>query len=113
MRWLESVNVAPRLDCITTSVAIAAQYASGIWTRRATITDAVAARAVRTECPIEGRFSFCQLQSFMPGMILLANQSWQDRVQEKFSILSEMSVFECLRKATVDYPVRHSRNRSF
>jgi hypothetical protein len=29
------------------------------------MTDTVAARAVRTECPIDGRFSFCQLQSFM------------------------------------------------
>src|SRR5436190_15911262 len=62
------------------------------------MTDAVAARAVRTECLIEGRFSFCQLQSFMCGMILLANQSWQDRVQEKFSILSEIPVFEGLEK---------------
>jgi hypothetical protein len=52
------------------------------------MTDAVAARAVRTECLIEGRFSFCQLQSFMRGMILLANRSWQDRVPEKFSIFS-------------------------
>src|SRR5439155_25782462 len=60
------------------------------------MTDAVAARAVRTECLIEGRFSFCQLQSFMRGMILLANQSWQDRVQEKFSILSEMPTFRML-----------------
>jgi len=34
----------------------------------------------------------------MRGMILLANQSWQDRVQEKFSILSEMPISECLRK---------------
>jgi len=34
----------------------------------------------------------------MRGMILLANQSWQDRVQEKFSILSEIPVFERLRK---------------
>jgi len=34
----------------------------------------------------------------MHRMILLANQSWQDRVQEKFSILSEMPVSECLRK---------------
>src|SRR5580765_2374023 len=98
MRSTESVSVAPRVDCITTRVAIAAQYASGICTRRATTTDTVAAAAVRTECPIEGRFSFCQLQSFMSRMILLANQSWQDRVQEKFSILSEIPVFERLRK---------------
>jgi len=31
-------------------------------------------------------------------MILLAHRPWQDRAQEKFSILSEMSVFEGLRK---------------
>jgi len=31
-------------------------------------------------------------------MILLADQSWQHRVQEKFSILSEIPVFERLRK---------------
>jgi len=34
----------------------------------------------------------------MRGMIFLANQSWQDRMQEKFSILSEIPVFERLRK---------------
>jgi len=34
----------------------------------------------------------------MHRMILLANQSWQDRMQEKFSILSEIPVFEGLRK---------------
>jgi hypothetical protein len=33
----------------------------------------------------------------MCGMILLANQSWQDRVREKFSILSEMSADKGLR----------------
>jgi hypothetical protein len=33
----------------------------------------------------------------MRGMILLANQSWQDRAQEKFSIPSEMSISEYLR----------------
>jgi hypothetical protein len=31
----------------------------------------------------------------MRGMILLANQSWQDRAQAKS--LSEMSISECLR----------------
>jgi hypothetical protein len=31
-------------------------------------------------------------------MILLANQSWQDRVQEKFSIFYEMQISKCLRK---------------
>jgi len=34
----------------------------------------------------------------MRGMILLANQSWKDRGQEKFSILSEMSASEYLRR---------------
>jgi len=31
-------------------------------------------------------------------MILLANALWQDRVQEKFQLLSEMPISECLRK---------------
>jgi len=31
-------------------------------------------------------------------MILLAIPFWQDRVQEKFSIVSEIPVFERLRK---------------
>jgi len=31
-------------------------------------------------------------------MILLADPFWQHRVQEKFSILSEIPVFERLRK---------------
>src|SRR5436190_10796467 len=47
IRSTESVNVASRVDCITTKVAIAAQYASGICTSRAITTDAVAATAVR------------------------------------------------------------------
>jgi len=34
----------------------------------------------------------------MSSMILLADPSWQHRVQEKFSILSEIPVFERLRK---------------
>jgi hypothetical protein len=34
----------------------------------------------------------------MHRMILLANALWQDRVQEKFSIASEIPVFERLRK---------------
>jgi hypothetical protein len=61
------------------------------------MTDAVAATAVRIECPIDGRFSFCQLQSFMHRMILLPNRPWQDRVQKQFSTLSEISAFERLR----------------
>src|SRR5258707_12520847 len=47
IRSTESVSVAPRVDCSTTKVAIAAQYASGIFTSRAITTDAVAATAVR------------------------------------------------------------------
>jgi hypothetical protein len=69
------------------------------------MTDAVAARAVRTECLIEGRFSFCQLQSFMRGMILLGNQSWQDRVQE---ILSDIGPSRYLAQF-----VRRKRLRAF
>jgi hypothetical protein len=56
IRSIDSANVAPRVDCITTKVAIAAQYASGIFTSRAVMTDAVAAIAVRIACVIEGRF---------------------------------------------------------
>jgi hypothetical protein len=48
---------------------------------------------VRTECLTEGRFSFCQLQSFMRGMILLANQSWQDRMQETLSDIGHSRYF--------------------
>jgi hypothetical protein len=33
----------------------------------------------------------------MRGMILFANRSWQDRVQEKFSILFEIPVSKYLR----------------
>ena len=43
---------------MTTKVAIAAQYASGIFTSRAIITNTVAATAVRVARAIEGRF-FC------------------------------------------------------
>jgi hypothetical protein len=41
---------------MTTKVAIAAQYASGICTSRAMMTDTVAATAARMACVIEGRF---------------------------------------------------------
>jgi hypothetical protein len=41
---------------MATKVAIAAQYASGICTSRAIITDTVAATAVRVACATEGRF---------------------------------------------------------
>ena len=53
----ESGSVAPAVDCMTTKVAIAAEYASGICTSRAIITDTVAATAVRVACAIEERFS--------------------------------------------------------
>ena len=61
----ESVSVAPSVDCMTTNVAIAAQYASGICTSRAIMTDAVAATAVRMACVIEGRSFLSQAQNFI------------------------------------------------
>src|SRR5439155_18672524 len=51
--------------CMTTNVAIAAQYASGICTRRAIMTDTVAATAARTACVIEGRSFLSQAQNFI------------------------------------------------
>src|SRR6267154_1298158 len=69
MRSIETKRVAPRVDCITTSVAIAAQYASGNPNRRATASDTVAAMAVRIECITEGRFCGFHFQSFT-GTIL-------------------------------------------
>src|SRR6202022_1365224 len=65
IRSIDSVNVAPSVDCMTTKVAIAAQYASGICTSRAIMTDTVAATAVRIAWVIEGRFSFSQVQNFI------------------------------------------------
>src|SRR5262247_2001615 len=65
MRSTDVVSVAPKVDCIITSVAIAAQYASGIPNSRATRSDRVAAAAVRTECIAEGRFSVFHFQSFV------------------------------------------------
>src|SRR5438552_8409143 len=65
IRSSESVSVAPSVDCITTKVAIAAQYASGICTSPAIRTDTVAATAVRIACVIEGRFFSSQAHSFM------------------------------------------------
>jgi len=61
----ESVSVAPRVDCRTTKVAIAAQYASGICTSRAMMTDTVAATAARMACVIEGRFFLSQAHNFI------------------------------------------------
>ena len=61
----ESVSVAPRVDCRTTKVAIAAQYASGICMNRAMMTDAVAATAARMACVIEGRLFLSSAQNFI------------------------------------------------
>jgi hypothetical protein len=63
------VNVVPKVDCITTSVEIAAEYASGIQISRAAQTETVAAPAVLIECIPDGRFSFFQFQSFMHRII--------------------------------------------
>jgi len=77
MRSTDNVTVAPKVDCITRSVAIAAQYASGIPMSRATHTETVAASAVRMECIAEGRFSFSQLQSFIGAIISGIACTWQ------------------------------------
>jgi hypothetical protein len=77
MRSMDRVNVAPKVDCITTSVAIAAQYASGIPISRATQTETVAAAAVLIECVADGRFSFFQLQSFIGAMMSSVRRWWQ------------------------------------
>jgi hypothetical protein len=61
----DSVSVAPRVDCMTTKVAIAAQYASGICTSRAMMTDTVTATAVRMACAIQGRFFLSPAQNFI------------------------------------------------
>jgi len=50
---------------MTTSEAMTAQHASGIPTNRASNTESVAAIAVRTACHTDGRFSSCQVQSFI------------------------------------------------
>ena len=56
-----------RGDCMTTTVAMTAQYASGILTSRASNTESVAATAVLMACATDGRFSFFQVQSFIPA----------------------------------------------
>ena len=50
---------------MTTTVAIAAQYASGNPTSRPSSIAIVAASAVRKACDSDGRFSRFQAQSFM------------------------------------------------
>src|SRR5574338_1114959 len=64
MRSIEINSVAARVDCITTSVAIAAQYASGNPNSRAAASDTVAATAVRIECTTDGRFCGSHFHSF-------------------------------------------------
>lgn len=46
----ETVSAAPSDDCVITKVVIAAQYASGSRSKRATRTETIAAAAVRAEC---------------------------------------------------------------
>jgi hypothetical protein len=54
---------------MTTTVAIAAQYASGNPTSRPSNIDIVAAIAVRKACDIDGRFSLFQVQNFIKEII--------------------------------------------
>src|SRR5215475_15511048 len=54
-------------DCMTTSVAMTAQYASCVLSSRASNTESVAAIVVRTACHTDGRFSCFQVQSFIPA----------------------------------------------
>src|SRR5215831_20229370 len=65
IRWTARGTVELSGDCMTTSVAMTAQYASGNPTSRASNTESVAATAVRTACATDGRFSSFQVQSFM------------------------------------------------
>jgi hypothetical protein len=75
MRSTEVSRVAPSVDCMTTSVAIAAQYASGNPKRRATTRDAVAAIAVRSECMTPGRFSGSHFHSFTRAIFRMRPES--------------------------------------
>jgi hypothetical protein len=56
---------------MTTTVAIAAQYASGNPTNRPSNIEIVAAAVVRKACDSDGRFSFFQLHSFINQSSLL------------------------------------------
>src|SRR5947208_16981754 len=69
IRSIDSVNVAPRVDCITTKVAIAAQYASGIFTSRAITTDAVAATGMRIACVDKRTLLSCPAHSFIKQVL--------------------------------------------
>jgi len=66
---------------MTTTVAIAAQYASGNPTSRPSNIETVAASAVRKACDSDGRFSRFQVQSFMPLIISGFGCGWQARAQ--------------------------------
>src|SRR4029077_14471810 len=63
---------SPRGDCMTTTVAIAAQYASGNPTNRPSNIEIVAATVVRKACDSDGRFSRFQVKSFMEESSSLA-----------------------------------------
>jgi len=69
IRSIANGTVSPRADCMTTTVAIAAQYASGNPTSRPSNIEIVAATVVRKACDSDGRFSLFQLQSFMEEII--------------------------------------------
>ena len=64
---------------MTTTVAIAAQYASGNPTIRPSNIEIVAATVVRKACDSDGRFSLFQVQSFMEEIIFSAGLPWQGR----------------------------------
>src|SRR5262245_10700322 len=65
IRWIARGTVELIGDCMTTRVAITAQYSSGNLISRASNTESVAAAAVRTACHTDGRFSSFQVQSFI------------------------------------------------
>src|SRR5262249_16750330 len=65
IRWIARGTVELSGDCITTRVAVTAQYASGNRISRASNTESVGATAVRTACHTDGRFSSFQVQSFI------------------------------------------------
>ena len=56
---------------MTTTVAIAAQYASGNPTSRPSNIEIVAATIVRKACDSDGRFFFFQRHSFMEEIIFV------------------------------------------
>ena len=60
-----SLEILIRSQLVRAALAIAAQYASGICTSRAMMTDTVAATAARMACVIEGRFFLSQAHNFI------------------------------------------------